>query len=189
MSQGGQPSRGLIPQSGETVPLRGHRRTRPSGQVDARDHDHPLRRLRFARWTIAIHRAMESWARELSADDPRRVSELGRRGDSSGLQSMDPYASESRPARGSSRSRGPLRVVEPRIDATGRAVYEMKLLNEFRVRLAQDGPVAHAPGLRGGRAVRRGSVVPATVHTGPGPAAVQEYELGLVPRAATGATR
>jgi hypothetical protein len=171
MSQGGQPSRGLIPQTGETGPttrrssdetVRASRREGPrpptyGGSGLPLDDRYPSRD--------------ESWA-QMSAKIRDRVSELA--GEViEWFASMDPYSSESRPRAVVLGTRA-FCVVEPRIDATGRPVYEINRY-QFVSGSHKTVPVEHRPGPRGGAAAG------AAPHAGPSPLR-SKNELGLSAR-------
>jgi hypothetical protein len=150
MSVEGVPSGGLIPQAGDPVPtprtpsggsLRTSRRgaSRPStyqGSGLPLDDRYPSRD--------------DSWA-ALSAKIRERLAELA--GDViEWFASYDPYSSENRPRAVILGSRA-LCIAEPRIDASGRAVYELNRY-EFVPGSHKTLSVEHRPGPGGGVAPR-----------------------------------
>ena len=150
MSQEGAPSGGLIPQAGDPVPTP---RT-PSGE--------PLRKTRSGASRPSAYQGSglplddrypsrdDSWA-ALSAKITERLAELA--GDViEWFASYDPYSNENRPRAVVLGSRA-LCIAEPRIDATGRPVYELNRY-EFVDGSHRTIPVEHRPGAGGGEAPR-----------------------------------
>jgi hypothetical protein len=171
MSQGGQPSRGLIPQSGETVPTT---RTSPDAAVQASGREGP-RPPTYGGTGLPLDDRYpsrdESWA-QMSAKIRDRVME------SAGeviewFASMDPYSSENRPRAVVLGTRA-FCIVEPRIDAAGRPVYEINRY-EFVSGSHKTVPVEHRPGPRGG------APASAAPHAKPSPLQ-SKSELGLSSR-------
>jgi hypothetical protein len=171
MSKEGVPSGGLIPQAGDAVPTQ---RT-PSGE--------PVRASRPAASRPSTYQGSglplddrypsrdDSWA-AMSAKIRARLAELA--GDViEWFASYDPYSSENRPRAVVLGTRA-LCIAEPRIDATGRAVYELNRY-EFVPSTHRTIPVEHRPG-PGGRAAPR--VAPPPRASFPKPAS----ELGLSSR-------
>jgi hypothetical protein len=169
MSQGG--SRGLIPQSGDPLPkprttsgetLRASRRNEPrpttfQGSGLPLDDRYPTRE--------------ESWA-ALSAKIRDRLTELA--GDViEWFASSDPFSSENRPRAVVLGIRA-FCVAEPRIDATGRPVYELNRY-EFVPGSHKAIPIEHRPGARG---VAAAKAPPKTGPSAPQP----KSQLGLSPR-------
>ena len=150
MSQEGAPSGGLIPQAGDPVPTP---RT-PSGE--------PLRKTRSGASRPSTYQGSglplddrypsrdDSWA-ALSAKIRERLAELA--GDViEWFASYDPFSRESRPRAVVLGTRA-LCIAEPRIDATGRAVYELNRY-VFAPSSHKTIPVEHRPGAGGGEAPR-----------------------------------
>jgi hypothetical protein len=172
MSQGGHRSRGLIPHAGDPVPaprstsdeaIRASRRDGPRlatyrGSGLPLDDRYPTRD--------------ESWA-ALSAKIRSRLTELA--GDViEWFATSDPYSSENRP-RAVVLGTKAFCVAEPRIDATGRPVYELNRY-EFAPGSHKAVPIEHRPGARGAAAPQGGASQP-----GPSPAQPTS-ELGLSSR-------
>ena len=175
MSQGGQPSRGLIPQSGENVSTT---RTSSDAAVRAGRREGP-RPPTYGGSGLPLDDRYpsrdESWA-QMSAKIRDRVSELA--GEViEWFASLDPYSSESRPRAVVLGTRA-LCVVEPRIEATGRPVYEINRY-EFVSGSHKTVPVEHRPGPRGGRTA--GASASAAPHAGPSPLQ-SKSDLGLSSR-------
>ena len=175
MSQGGQPSRGLIPQSGESVPTT---RTSSDAAVRASGREGP-RPPTYGGSGLPLDDRYpsrdESWA-QMSAKIRDRVSELA--GEViEWFASMDPYSSESRPRAVVLGTRA-FCIVEPRIDATGRPVYEINRY-EFVSGSHKTVPVEHRPGPRAGRAA--GAAASAARQAGPS-RLHSKSELGLSSR-------
>jgi hypothetical protein len=174
MSHGGQPSRGLIPQRGDAVStrrtpsedvLRASRRGGPRpptyrGSGLPLDDRYPPRE--------------ESWA-AMSAKIRGRLTELA--GDViEWFASSDPFSSENRP-RAVVLGTLAFCVAEPRIDATGRPVYELNRY-EFVPGSHKTMPVKHRPG---GAAVAT-KVAPQTEGSLPPPSGRPSGWLGLSSR-------
>jgi hypothetical protein len=150
MSQEGVPTGGLIPQTGDSVPTS---RT-PSGE--------PVRSSRRARPHPQTYQGSglplddrypsrdESWA-AMSARIRSRLTELA--GDViEWFAWSDPYSTENRPRAVIFGTRA-FCIAEPRIDATGRAVYELNRY-EFVPGSHKTIPVKHRPGLGSGTGQR-----------------------------------
>lgn len=150
MRQEGVPSGGLIPQAGDSVPTR---RT-PSGEALRKNRSGASRPSTYQGSGLPLDDRYpsrdDSWA-AMSAKIRERLAELA--GDViEWFASHDPYASENRP-RAVVLGTQALCIAEPRIDATGRAVYELNRY-EFVRGSHKTVPVEHRPGRSGGSAPR-----------------------------------
>lgn len=150
MSQGGHPSRGLIPQAGDSVPTP---RTAPDEAVRASRRDGP-RAPTYRGSGLPLDDRYptrdESWA-AMSAKIRGRLTELA--GDViEWFATSDPYSSESRP-RAVVLGTQAFCVAEPRIDPTGRPVYELNRY-EFVSGSHKAVPLEHRPATRGAAPAR-----------------------------------
>ena len=171
MSQEGRPSRGLIPQTGETVPTT---RTSSDAAVRASGREGP-RPPTYNGTGLPLDDRYpsrdESWAK-MSAKIRDRVMELA--GEViEWFASMDPYSSENRPRAVVLGTRA-FCIVEPRIDPAGRPVYEINRY-EFVSGSHKTVPIEHRPSPRGGAAAS------AAPHAKPSPLQ-SKSELGLSSR-------
>ena len=171
MSKEGVPSRGLIPQAGDPVPTQ---RT-PSGEPVRTSRRNASRASTYQGSGLPLDDRYPSRDDSWEAMSPKIRARLAEQaGDViEWFASYDPYSSENRPRAVLLGTRA-LCIAEPRIDATGRAVYELNRY-EFVPSSHKTIPVEHRPGTGGGVAPR----VPPRPHASlPRP----KSELGLSSR-------
>jgi hypothetical protein len=145
MSQDGVPPGGLIPQAGDPVPTM----RSPSGEPQRTSRRGAKRPSTYQGSGLPLDDRYpnrdESWA-AMSAKIRGRLTELA--GDViEWFASQNPYAVENRPRAVVLGTRA-LCIAEPRIDATGRPVYELSRY-EFVPGSHKTVPVEHRPGLSG----------------------------------------